>query len=299
MRNTYLSLLIFLAPIGVRSQSNAADCSGGIRLCSKNLISIPALTSSGELVSELSTQICYPSKPFIETNSIWLKWEIADPGSLSFTILPQNEHDDFDFVLFKSPDGNTLCENLEAVRCMRAGPTLGEDGETSGGCTGATGLSDLSTDINRPTGCSIDIANFLSPVDTKSGDIYTLLINNYHSTSGFALGFDGTSTFRPEFGDCSPVVSSVIEEPSSGFTITNAYPNPASDNVFVDITSKSSFDVTAQIISTDGVLVDSRSVFVNEGSSSFSLPVESLISGVYFLKIRSANHTVISRFYKQ
>lgn len=300
MRNISFFLLLF-AFLKAPAQNVTSDCSGAIHLCSKNFITIGSLPSAGANSNEVeNSTVCYPEKPFLETNSVWFRWQIDNPGALSFSIIPQNEQDDLDFILYKSVNTNTLCEGLEVIRCMRAGPSLGDTTASNQSCTGVTGLSFISNDQQRSVGCKVISTNFLSPVEAQSGEIYTLFVNNYRSTGGLALGFDGNATFKPNFGNCTSVLSETFESSGSQkITLTNVFPNPATNKVNLDIKSNSDVEATIQVISTDGILLNSQSFSLPNGSSVYSVPVETLNSGVYFLKVRTENYVEIVRFFKQ
>lgn len=281
------------------NQLLTADCAGAIHLCNKDLVSVSNLPSFGSKDSELTDNISYGSKQFFETNSIWFKWKIAQEGTLSFTIIPSEETDDLDFVLFRSKNGDITCENLEQVRCMRAGPLLGETGQLLSGCTGATGLNDLANEVNQPIGCALNADNFLRSVDVKSGEVYTLLVNNFRSSNGFALGFGGSSTFESDFGNCSVYVGATDIHGTTGFTISSIRPNPATENINIDIKSDASGDVLMQIISMNGIILSTESSFLKEGLNNWPISTRTLPSGIYFIKISTPTYTGIARFLKE
>ena len=61
-----------------------------------------------------------------EENSTWLRFDIAQPGKLKFTITPDDLTNDYDFVLYQLlPDGK--CSGKKIVRCMAAGSSLQDD----------------------------------------------------------------------------------------------------------------------------------------------------------------------------
>jgi hypothetical protein len=78
---------------------------------------------------------CFASG-FAETNSFWITWTAATPGTLTFVINPNNVDDDFDFVLYRKSDAN--CQKMEEVRCMAAGQNIGDAEDINTKCKGRT-----------------------------------------------------------------------------------------------------------------------------------------------------------------
>lgn len=177
-------------------RSPQSDCPEGTLLCDKSPYSLDLLSGVGTLRNEVQGT-CIQE----EFASIWLKWIIKDPGSLVFTIFPNNNVDDLDFALYLLPNGIDDCNGKMVVRCMAAGETRGQSPAYNAPCMGPTGLREGERDINEQPGCDNGNNNFVSSVDAKEGEVYALIINNYsQSGRGFTLRFGGTATFQgPDF----------------------------------------------------------------------------------------------------
>lgn len=293
-----LIIALLLYPFLVQSQStDHSDCVSSIALCSKQLVHATQLTGAGNLHDETLGQTCFSEKPFTETNSIWYQWKISESGNLNFTILPDNASDDFDFVLFRFNDPTLSTKT--AVRCMQAGPLLGEENLEGINCTGATGLKAMSTTEHLSVGCSPESNNFLSSMDVQKGEVYALFVNNFRATSGFALGFDGSAQFDANFGQCSGISDLSPDDVPSQFQITDVYPNPATQQIVVGIDCDKSTDARLQIIALNGTLAIEQSNMLGVGENKVSLNISQLLTGAYFLKISTPENTVTTRFYKE
>lgn len=177
-------------------RSPQSDCPQGTLLCDKSPYSLDLLSGVGTLRNEVQGS-CIQE----EFASIWLKWIIKDPGSLVFTIFPNNNVDDLDFALYRLPNGIDDCNNKVLVRCMAAGETRGQSPAYNAPCYGPTGLREGERGETEQPGCDNGNNNFVSAVDAKEGEAYALIVNNFsQSGRGFTLRFGGTATFQgPDF----------------------------------------------------------------------------------------------------
>jgi hypothetical protein len=260
------------------------------------------LPDAGNNTTETLTVTCGANKAFVESNSVWYKWVISEPGSLSFTILPFDEKDDIDFILFKLNSDSSNCSGKEAVRCMRSGPVLGNnDAVDTKSCTGATGLKPGNITTEVLPGCQAKTDQFLSEIVVEPGEKYALLINNYRSKGGFMLDFGGTSTFLHSPGNCltSSAYNAELTTTEDGFSISDVYPNPASGTINIPWQSSQNCTAIVQIIDVSGNLLQTNSCSLQQGRGVIPLPSEMLQTGFYFIKIRSGDYTRIARFFKQ
>ena len=282
------------------NQKNTADCSTAIAVCNKDLIEIQSIESFGQFEAEKQDLICSPQKPFFETNSVWLKWQINEPGLVGFTILPYNENDDLDFVLFRATSSKGLpCDNLEVVRCMRSGALLGTEDTLKSPCLGATGLSISGTEESHTTGCYSDETNFLSQIETKKDEVYYLLINNYRSHNGFALNFEGGFSFNSEFGNCASITNASKQLDNNGFYISNIYPNPTSDKLVIDLETDLSNLLNIEVISMNGISKSQDKASLKNGNNTISIVTSTLLPGSYLLKLTTSTHSEVVRFFKE
>jgi hypothetical protein len=123
-----------------------------------------------------------------EDNSAWFKFTIAYDTTLTFDIVPIDSLDDYDFALYKCPDGNCIGkdgkQNLVKLRhCFSV-------------CTSKSGMTGLSnyvteTEIGRGPGPA-----YVSSIHVKAGETYYLMVdfgNEYlggnHNPLGFTIYF--------------------------------------------------------------------------------------------------------------
>ena len=188
------------------------DCPESVILCDTSRFVVEFLTGAGRNQDE-ADDTCLDTDPRTGTDdgnsedrSAWYSWTCKDPGTLFFTLTPNNTEDpteDLDFALFRLPNGLQDCSDKDLLRCMASGETLNQSFEQNLPCLGATGLRPTSRDIEESRGCDFDDDNFLSPIIMEEGESYALLVNNFSSSDlGFSIEFGGTGTFlgpEPEF----------------------------------------------------------------------------------------------------
>jgi len=222
---------------------------------------------------------------------------------LAFTILPIDNTDDIDFVLYKATDNSSIpsCDAKMPIRCMVSGNNLGEE-TPSYACSGATGLSKLSLDESEPVGCSLTNDNFLREAIVEEGETYMLFINNYSSDKGFLLEFSGDCLFTQTL-DCQSELSSIpslqVGDNEQDFQVSNKYPNPVSEYLNLEITSTHSDHLEIQIIGLNGQIVDRQSANISSGLNYFRVDTQKLTSGVWFLKTIGKTSSIISSFCKR
>jgi len=188
----------FVAP-----PSPESDCPDAVILCDKSPFQVESLFTEGLDNTELDEFVgaCLSS----EFRSAWYKWTCDEPGTLNFTLTPNNyvpgfESDDLDFALFRLPNGIDDCSNKEMIRCMASGAN-GIGGNTDPfptwqQCNGPTGLSPTDTDLSENPGCQPGNNNFIQEITMQTGESYALVVMNYsRSGLGFSIEFGGTGTF--------------------------------------------------------------------------------------------------------
>ncbi|MBS1638158.1 MAG: T9SS type A sorting domain-containing protein, partial [Bacteroidetes bacterium] len=79
--------------------------------------------------------------------------------------------------------------------------------------------------------------------------------------------------------------------------ITNLHPNPTNDFVTCDLYAKSRGNVDIELIDYTGHTVYSRTQFVEYGTTSLTVNMDNLVSGVYLLKV-TIEKTGKNVFYK-
>lgn len=170
-----------------------ADCDGAGKLCTKDPLSVANLAGGGNNTNE-NAGSCVPS-PFTETNSVWYTWTCADAGTLTMDIIPANQLDDIDFIVFQlnTPDP---CGPRAIIRCTAASCINAQ---------GSTGLNAASVDITEAPGCPWGSDAYLQQLNMTAGTSYAILIMNASADNGFTINWGGTGTFvGPEAHITSP-----------------------------------------------------------------------------------------------
>ena len=169
-----------------------SDCPVGTVLCDKSSFTVQQVVGVGTNTNELPSNSCMGQ----EYASAWYRWICDAPGTLTFTLNPNNPDDDLDFMLFELPNGLNDCSNKIELRCMASGENVGQPLANWVACTGATGLSASDTDISEQPGCQSGDNNFVSAITMTSGTAYALVVNNFsNSGNGFSVTWGGTGTF--------------------------------------------------------------------------------------------------------
>ena len=122
-----------------------------------------------------------------ENNSLWIKVTIQNPGTLGFTLIPNNAslNIDFDFWVF-GPTAS--CSNLgQSVRCSTTNPQL------SNASNNQTGMNATETDTAEGPGPLGN--NFVSALNVLADETYYLVIDRFSGDSNFSLEWTGTATF--------------------------------------------------------------------------------------------------------
>ena len=301
-RVALLSAMIFMAFV-LSSQQTYQDCSEAYFICSNDPISIAELPANFGGSGFLESNCMMEDIP--TSNSIWFKWKVKSSGSFGFSILPVEEADDFDFVLYKMTNGLEDCDQKEAIRCMASGENRGgTEINTANECSGVTGLSDSSEDISESVGCAGSDDNFLKEVQLEEGEEYALWVNNYYSTNGFILEFTGEFNFDHLTEYCEKgidttggaVLNGVLDEK---LIIYPLYPNPANSKMTLPIISEQTYnDGLIQVIGLHGDVLKTNKLSVVSGSNDIPIGIEFLPKGTYFLKIILDDNIYVARFGK-
>lgn len=289
---------ILLSATYVYSQSEYVECSTARFLCDKDPLFIPYLSSKVN-VRNVPAGTCFPPD-FTETNIIWLKWKIEKPGDLSFTILPIVDSDDIDFVLYRLSSFEN-CTDKEAVRCIASGPNLGEDTPQRLLCTGATGLRAEAMKQEQPSGCPDNSDNFLRPVQTRPGEFYALVINNFRSSKGIQIEWGGSATFEKAPGICSPRSDDSNTANTTGsetLKLSEPYPNPSTQTVRIQTQSDVEHSGQLVVISSEGYIEKTQPFLLPAGNGMLEINAHDLRPGIYFIKIKMKDDVYSLRFVK-
>ena len=202
--------------------------------------------------------------------------------------------------------------------------------------TDAMGLiADACVSLYYVQDTSITVTNtFQSTVDTCLnviyGEIYDYIIQNNdiivtwgfvdydEDTSYITITYPANDSITPGvyeiylFVNCDDAKSmttysdriQVTEEELTGIISPievrdyNIYPNPVSDIMNIEMFSNDYDNASLSIINATGQVVYTENININNGSNQFSISVENLISGMYFVKISGNNNYNTLRFIK-
>ncbi len=201
MRKGILALLLAI----FTSSYSQTDCVDAIVVCGNTEYSGLAAVGFGS--QELNGRVTCSSN---ENNSIWLRLDIAGPGSLSFIIKPTNNDIsiDYDFFVFGP---NVNCGNIgQSIRCSTTNPI------SAGATNNWTGLRAPETDISEGPGP--DGNSFLKPLDVLAGESYFLVIDRPVGLSDFSIEWTGTASFNepPSINLTSPEALDLVRCDSDG-----------------------------------------------------------------------------------
>ena len=279
----YLStyILILFGSIALSAQ-NHADCDSALLICNKNTLVLPINDGAGNDVLEMDDANCFfNSVPAnIESNSFWIRWQVAQSGTLWFIIRPFDALHDIDFVVYQLPSGN--CTEKSWVRCMAAG----DIGPTST-CMGPTGLLPGEIDTFGEPGCFMSLNNFLAPLELLAGEQYVLAINNFSSnTDTVSVEFCGTALLG-----CETEICTVLGEKSpntlSELSIGNIFPNPVSSmqGASIPIYANRSESTIVRVADVRGQSIWEQQYLLDFGPNTLEIPTQNLSAGVYFVSV--------------
>lgn len=97
-------------------------------------------------------------------------------------------------------------------------------------------------------------------------------------------GFGGAATGKYYFTKQYVVTAGVNEHQS--LQVLSAYPNPASDELYLVINNFSKSEAMQwEVVNTLGDIVAQRKIDFSVGLNSFNIPLNDLSNGIYFLRI--------------
>ncbi|WP_431158715.1 T9SS type B sorting domain-containing protein [Winogradskyella poriferorum] len=175
----FFLLCAFVITSSIAQEPN--DCQNIITICGNSSLSLDV---SGIGTQELSGSNTCSSQ---ENNSIWLQVNIANDGTLAFTLTPgsTNINEDYDFFIFGP---NVTCGNIgQAIRCSTTNPSAANQGNN------LTGLS--TNEVDTAEGPGPNGNSFVSAIDALAGESYFIVIDRPIGNSPFSLEWTGTATF--------------------------------------------------------------------------------------------------------
>lgn len=271
------NLFLFLLMTGIHLRLSGQllnDCTHALPVCSFGLLHFDPLFGPGNDATELDDAPCYPFSDLAEKNSIWMTFQATQEGSLYFTATPKELTDNLDFILYELPQGT--CAQKTVRRCMAVGG--------NGNCLGPTGLMPGEIDIFG-AGCNAE-NNFLAPLDMAVGKTYALVVQNFTSSRGFHLEFEGTATL-----DSSHCFLGLQSSEAGKKIQIRAFPNPLSSaqDLLLEVSTPQAEKATLTLFNAVGGTVQSATYSLFPGTNPLALPAQNLEPGSYTLLLQAGS----------
>jgi hypothetical protein len=226
----------------------------------------------------------------------WLKWEIAEPGILSFVIVPDKFAEDIDFALYRlSENGN--CESKILQRCMNSGMNIGNV-KSSINCLGATGLSikEPKNEVKGDAGCKEGYNNFLAALECKKGETYALAIQNYDNSSGaFSIDFCGNAKLP-----CDSLTCLEFKDKRKRGNVREVVifkESIAKDSMPISLYISALEPVMIRISDEHDVPVLTYSVFPKPNQNTYYIPLKGLPPKKYNIALKIKNRCATGSFF--
>ncbi|MCB9310583.1 MAG: T9SS type A sorting domain-containing protein [Lewinellaceae bacterium] len=283
----FIFQLFFKINLSAQSFEQFSDCENPFKICKLGTYKFDMKDGFGA-IQDIRYPLDCADVSFKETNSKWIAFTSISDGVLTFTIYPDHQEDDIDFIIFKNDHHD--CQKLIPIRCMTAGKNIGEKVDQSGNCLGEMGLSVRSVEEFERSGCDINSQMFLKMLKVQKGVEYLLLVNNFDSEEGFSITFEG---------DIVPEKNENCECKAIPIDIIALYPNPTIDRVNVDYVSKTGKPVRFELVDIDGKEINQWTEQAKLGQNTFLFHTESLTAGTYILMLKQDDFITTKQFIKK
>ncbi|MBN9283905.1 MAG: hypothetical protein J0I85_05735, partial [Flavobacterium sp.] len=195
MKKFLLALLAVIFSNVAIAQNQPNDCVNAITVCGNGTFSSNA--SGIGAVQEVSG--CGGA----EHNSIWLKINVVQAGTLGFNIIPNDTNIvvDYDFWVYGP---NRTCSNLGSpIRCATTNPQLAGMTNNHTGMNGATTLTQ--------TGPGANGNGYVRWLNVTPGQSYYIAIDRPEGDGGFDLEWTGTATLNGGAFAPPPVANTIAD----------------------------------------------------------------------------------------
>ncbi|WP_108803593.1 T9SS type B sorting domain-containing protein [Aquimarina sp. Aq107] len=214
VKKLHFTLLLFILCFKGYAQNEPTDCINSIIVCGNTNLE---LNSNGVGTNDFALPGNFPPDcAFVESQSLWIKVNIVQSGTLAFTITPESSSaaEDYDFAVYGP---NVTCNALgTSIRCSSTNPP-------SAGVSTLTGLNDTETETSEGPGSEGN--GFVRSIDALAGEEYYILIDNYSQNGGFDLEFTGTALLPDSPQNDSSTSTSldltecdIVTDPNDGMT---------------------------------------------------------------------------------
>ncbi len=165
----------------------------------------------------------------------------------------------------------------------------------NGGHLTITGNPELQT---LPSGSLADLYYEVFLTKDSATDIVmsNLKLNGGNQTNCEPKITNTNSAFTYRF-ECGDHILQRYLKGEAPLKIISVRPNPAQKEITVDYSTKTNENVTIEIIDVLGNLISKQ--IATTTSSRITLPISSLISGSYIIRLSQQDHTVSARFVKE
>lgn len=223
----YKKIIFAFILFSVQFSFSQNDCVDALLACGNSNYNNISIVGPG--VSEVNASNSCTGQ---ENNSLWIKVTIQNPGTLGFTLIPNNAslNIDFDFWVF-GPTAS--CSNLgQSIRCSTTNPQL------SNASNNQTGMNATETDTAEGPGPLGN--NFVSALNVLADETYYLVIDRFSGDSNFSLQWTGTATFSD-----APIINNTTA--GSTLNISKCDSDAVQDNsTSFDLTQNQSLAIGSQ-----------------------------------------------------
>lgn len=281
----YKKIIFAFILFSVQFSFSQNDCVDALVACGNSNYNNISIVGPG--VSEVNASNSCTGQ---ENNSLWIKVTIQNPGTLGFTLIPNNAslNIDFDFWVF-GPTAS--CSNLgQSIRCSTTNPQL------SNASNNQTGMNTTETDTAEGPGPLGN--NFVSALNVLADETYYLVIDRFSGDSNFSLQWTGTATFSD-----APIINNTTA--GSTLNISKCDSDAVQDNsTSFDLTQNRSLAIGSQTnilatfhISENDAIVGSNEIINTSNFTNTSNPqiiyirLENALTGCFTTSNFSLNVT--------
>lgn len=294
MKTQLIRLALFLTTFSFISQEMKAqllppnqpeqDACNALQLCGNSFFTPYSYQGEG-LANDLTTTPCFSG----ESNSVWLRLVVSQPGSIVFSITPVVAADDYDFAVVNITNGN--CNNIQQSQVIRCNFNNNQPVFNSG-IVGLNTTSTLTTVAGGTTG-----SPFLQQITAAAGDIYLIMINNFGSgggpSSGFTINFAGSTAVF--FDNTPPHLNNLSSSSACNYknSVTVHLNTPIACNSITASGSDFMLSPGGTIVSASGINCSGSNGYTQDVVVNFS---PALNPGTYSLKAKvgTDNNTLLN-----
>jgi len=254
------------------------DANDAYQICGYQTYTFDYRSGYGKVKDDLSDFMCFPNEAS-ETNSMWFRVRFSGNGQFGFSIFPNSENADIDFVVFDALEYEK--GNIDPIRCHAAGENFGNSKNSKveeGACLGEVGLSMFSNEEISSWGCNVFENKYLKWIEVKESDEILIFVNNLQHENGFRIHFFGNA---PISNECQSGM--LLKNPPK----INVFPNPLTENLNIELYNILEGPISFQILSPTGQLINSfyQQAQKNEDQLKLKWDLSQYPNGAYLLRV--------------